>query len=64
MSARLFLKTAVAIVVSFEMKRRDNNRQLRPDELDALEDETEEPGVFERASADVIAARRIIKPKR
>jgi hypothetical protein len=48
----------------FKMKRRDDNRQLRPDEVDALEDETEEPGVFERASADVIAARRIIKPKR
>jgi hypothetical protein len=48
----------------FEMKRRDDNRQLRPEELDALENETTEAGVFERAPADVIAARRIIKPKR
>lgn len=46
------------------MKRRDDNRQLRPEEVDALEEETEEPGEFARASADVIAARRIIKPKR
>jgi hypothetical protein len=46
------------------MKRRDDNRQLRPDELDALEEQTDEPGVFARASDDVIAARRIIKPKR
>lgn len=46
------------------MKRRDDNRQLRPDELEALEDETEEAGTFTRASADTLATRRIVKPKR
>lgn len=47
------------------MKRRDDNRQLKPEELEALEnEEPEEAGVFKRASADVIAQRRIIKVRK
>lgn len=46
------------------MKRRDENGQLRPEEYEALEDETEEAGVFSRASSEVLATRRIVKPKR
>jgi hypothetical protein len=45
-------------------KRRDDNRQLKPEELDALENETEEAGTFVRASAEEISTRRIVKPKR
>jgi hypothetical protein len=47
------------------MKRRDDNRQMRPEELEALEDdEPEEAGTFSRASAEVLAGRRRIKIKR
>ena len=46
------------------MKRQGNNRQLRPDELEALEDEVEDSGVFSRADSNILSTRKIIKVKR
>ena len=46
------------------MKRQGNDRQLRPDELEALEDEVEDSGVFSRADSNILSTRKIIKVKR
>ena len=45
------------------MKRQGNDRQLRPDELEALEDEVEDSGVFSRADSNILSTRKIIKVK-
>lgn len=46
------------------MKRGNDNAQLRPEEVDALDDVVVESGVFQRASADVIASRKIVRSRR
>ena len=48
------------------MKRQNDTSQLRREEVEALDndDSGEEAGVFVKANADVLAARRIVKTKR
>ena len=47
------------------MKRQNDTSQLRREEVEALDDEeSEEAGVFRKASEDIIAARRVLKVKR
>lgn len=48
------------------MKRANHNGQLRREEVEAMDDdeENEVAGVFTKASADVLANRKIIRGRR
>ena len=47
------------------MKRQGDNRQMKAEDLEAMEEENDSgPGVYNRADASTIATRKIVKAKR